>query len=173
MESESSTNKNTSLKIILGVLVLIALFIGGAVVVMRMNKDATSDGADVGSNDGVNTILLVEDIDEKLNTDPNYGYEQASDDYRAAMSSGDNEDRLSVAFAYARYDYSVYQNADQAIKILEEVSSLADNDYLKYIYYGYLLYFYQEAGYEEKANNLIMLMSDLSPKSATNTTEDI
>ena len=174
MEEKVGAGNNVGLKVVLGVLVSVIIVLGVAVIMAKLNGTMLfGDVGDFDPKDGINTILLTEEIDEKLDTDPNYGYEQASEDYREAMSSGDNTTRLSAAFAYAQYDYSVYQNADRAIAILEEVKDLADTDYLKYIYCGYLLKFYQDAGYEEKANNIITMMNELSPKPVFNETEDV
>ena len=173
MESKSGAGSDVGLKIVLGVLVLFIIVLGTTFVLTRINGITLigDNGDGSSSEDGVNVVLLTEEIDDKLYSDPNYGYEQAAEDYRAAMAIGDNQSRLSVAFAFARYDYSVFHDTGRAVGIIRGVEDLADDDFKKYTYYGYLLYFYNQGGYEEEAAEVSRIMDGLSPRPDLNREE--
>lgn len=171
-EGKASETKsgNKGLVILLCVLAVVIVGLGvGISVIMGVQRNIKSDenserinklidteeamsGWDGEVSDSTKAMILTDDIRDKLQNNVDYDVSDAIAEYDEVYRGSDGDLKVYVAIEYANYLYTISQDVEASVKILEDVDDLTNNDFLRYEYLSALYYIYQQAGDVEKSD---------------------
>ena len=159
------------------VVVIVGLVVGIVAVNLNSSGDKTinnnddlisvskeMEGWEGPISDSTRAMILTEEIQEKLSSDPNYNSPEAIAEYKDKYDKAVGELKAYIAIEYAQYYYSVTNDLDGSVKILDEVKELTQDDVALEVDYLYAFYYlYEQAGNVEMANNYMQAIDAKKP----------
>lgn len=148
-----------------GVGVVILGLVIGIVGIVVNQKDSNDDvrQSDVGVNNGLQALIVNDNILSKLSGDENYSIDDAIAEYEKETSVGDVRKRVYLLFDYADFIFDEYGDIDVAISILERAEPLLNGISMTTDYYIVMGEMYRRAGNMEQAEFYEQKVLEMTP----------